>query len=63
MASVCAWLGTGATLPLFLIGLPILGGLIVWLLKSISWRSSFLCSSLVLPTCFSASRCISAAGW
>ena len=33
MASVCAWLGGGATLPLFLIALPILGGLIIWLLK------------------------------
>ena len=33
MASVCAWLGTGAALPLMLIGLPILGGLVVWLLK------------------------------
>ena len=35
MASVCAWLGGGMTLPLMLIGLPILGGLIVWLLKEI----------------------------
>ena len=33
MASVCAWLGGGANLPLLLIGLPILGGLIIWLLK------------------------------
>ncbi|HML68155.1 MAG TPA: proton-conducting transporter membrane subunit [Clostridia bacterium] len=33
MASVCAWLLGGATLPLMLIGLPILGGLIIWLLK------------------------------
>lgn len=33
MASVCAWLGLGANLPLLLVGLPILGGLIVWLLK------------------------------
>ena len=35
MASVCAWLGGGMTLPLMLIGLPILGGLIVWLLKKV----------------------------
>ena len=33
MASVCTWLLGGATLPLMLIGLPILGGLIIWLLK------------------------------
>ena len=33
MASVCAWLAGGATLPLMLIGLPILGGLVVWLLR------------------------------
>ena len=33
MASICGWLGGGATLPLMLIGLPILGGLVIWLLK------------------------------
>lgn len=59
MASVCAWLGTGATLPLFLIGLPILGGLIVWLLKKhfvaqfvsvlvFGFANLFLCLALYL---------------
>lgn len=33
MTSVCAWLSGGATLPLMLICLPILGGLVIWLLK------------------------------
>jgi len=33
MTSICAWLSGGATLPLMLIGLPILGGLVIWLLK------------------------------
>lgn len=35
MAAVCVWLSAGINLPLMLIGLPILGGLILWLLKKI----------------------------
>ena len=33
MAAVCGWLSQGAALPAALIGLPILGGLLAWLLK------------------------------
>ncbi|HWQ99029.1 MAG TPA: proton-conducting transporter membrane subunit [Clostridia bacterium] len=33
MASVCAWLSGGIALPMMLIGLPILGGLVIWLLR------------------------------
>lgn len=33
MTSVCAWLGGGIALPLMLVGLPIFGGLIIWLFK------------------------------
>lgn len=33
MASICAWLSAGFNLPLMLIMLPILGGLVIWLLK------------------------------